>query len=81
MREELTASKRELESQLHAPVEALAYPYNSVRKRIERAAAEAGYRVAVAGVAHGGKGLLNLYRVSIRRSTSLDEFKRLTLGG
>jgi peptidoglycan/xylan/chitin deacetylase (PgdA/CDA1 family) len=81
VREELTASKRELEAQLHAPVEVLAYPYNSVRKRIERAAAEAGYRAAVAGVVHGGKGLLNLYRVTIRRNTSLDEFRRLALGG
>jgi peptidoglycan/xylan/chitin deacetylase (PgdA/CDA1 family) len=38
VRRELTASKAELEAQLHAPVALLAYPYNSVRKRIVRAA-------------------------------------------
>jgi peptidoglycan/xylan/chitin deacetylase (PgdA/CDA1 family) len=80
VREELTASKRELEEQLRVSVEVLAYPYNSVRTRIERAAAEAGYRAAVAGMAHGGKDPLRLYRTTVRRQTSLDEFRRVAIG-
>jgi peptidoglycan/xylan/chitin deacetylase (PgdA/CDA1 family) len=80
VRQELTASKAELEAQLHAPVEVLAYPYNSVRKWIARDAREAGYRAAVAGMVHGGSDPLSLYRTTIRRATTLDEFKRAALG-
>lgn len=61
---ELRQSRAELEKQLKRPVEALAYPYNSVRARIRRAAAAAGYRVAVAGADHGSSDVL-----SLRRST------------
>jgi peptidoglycan/xylan/chitin deacetylase (PgdA/CDA1 family) len=79
VRRELTASKAELEAQLHAPIALLAYPYNSVRKRIERAAREAGYRGAVAGMVHGGNDPLRLYRTTIRRTTTLHELKRAAL--
>src|SRR3981189_658854 len=53
VREELTASKRELESQLHAPAEGLDYPRHSVRRRVERA------RRAQADRARGGGGRLS----------------------
>jgi peptidoglycan/xylan/chitin deacetylase (PgdA/CDA1 family) len=76
VREELTLSKRELETQLHHPVEALAYPYNSVRASIVRAAGAAGYRVAVAGMVHGGADLLDLYRFSVNGLTTEEEFRR-----
>ncbi len=80
MREELVQSKRTLEAELHAPVDLLAYPYNSVRRRIRSAAEEAGYRIAVAGVEHGGSDRLALLRTTITSSTTLDEFRRIVAG-
>jgi peptidoglycan/xylan/chitin deacetylase (PgdA/CDA1 family) len=71
VRLELVESKRELERQLGHPVEALAYPYNSVRSRIVEAARAAGYRVAVSGAVHGGAELLNLYRLPVDGHTDL----------
>lgn len=62
---ELRQSRAELEKQLKRPIEALAYPYNSSRARIQRAAAAAGYRIAVAGVDHGGRDLLALRRSTV----------------
>ena len=75
VREELTASRRELEKQLGHPVTLLAYPYNSVRGDVQRLAAEAGYRVAVAGPVHGGSGLLNLARIPVKSHTSVEDLK------
>jgi peptidoglycan/xylan/chitin deacetylase (PgdA/CDA1 family) len=80
VRQELVASRTELEARLGAPVVLLAYPYNSVRSRIVRAAEEAGYRVAVAGMVHGNSDPLRLYRTTVTRTTTLDEFKRIALG-
>jgi peptidoglycan/xylan/chitin deacetylase (PgdA/CDA1 family) len=80
VRQELVASRTELEARLGAPVVLLAYPYNSVRARIVRAAETAGYRVAVAGMVHGSNDPLRLYRTTIQRTTTLDEFKRIALG-
>jgi len=71
VRAELMDSKRELEAHLQKPIEALAYPYNSVRSRIIDAARAAGYRVAVSGPVHGGKELLNLYRISVGGQTDI----------
>lgn len=74
VREELVSSKAELEKQLGHPVDLLAYPYNSVRARVRELAREAGYRIAVSGVAHGGSDPLDLLRISIRRDTTLENF-------
>lgn len=71
VRFELVESRRELEKQLGHPVEALAYPYNSVRSRVVRAAREAGYRVAVSGRVHGSAEALNLARISVTGFTDL----------
>ena len=71
VRAELVDSRRELEKQLGHPVDALAYPYNSVRARIVEIAREAGYRVAVSGPVHGGTRLLNLYRISVNGFTDV----------
>ncbi|HEX4382307.1 MAG TPA: polysaccharide deacetylase family protein [Myxococcales bacterium] len=71
---ELKESKRILEEQLHAPVEAIAYPFNSVRARILEDAREAGYRIGVSGPAHGGGDPLNLARISIKSGITLDAF-------
>lgn len=71
LRAELLDSKRELEKHLGGPVEALAYPFNASRGRVVRAAKEAGYRVAVSGVDHGGGRLLELYRFPVDANTQL----------
>ena len=72
---ELTESKRVLEEQLHAPVEAIAYPFNAVRARILDDAREAGYRIGVSGPAHGGSDPLNLTRISIKSTMTLDDLR------
>ena len=79
VREELVESKRELEKQLGHPVDLLAYPYNSVRRSVRAAASEAGYRIAVSGVAHGGSDPLDLLRVTVRRDTTLQQFGEMAL--
>ena len=62
---ELLESRRQLQSRLGAPVEALAYPFNSLRARSVDAAERAGYRIAVAGPAHGNSELMRLFRVPV----------------
>ena len=57
------------------PVLLLAYPYNSVRGDVQRLAAEAGYRVAVAGPVHGGADLLNLARIPVKSHTSVEDLQ------
>ena len=79
--EELAASKRELEARLQKPVEVLAYPFNSVRGGLQAAARQAGYRAAVAGVVHGSRDLFALYRVSVDRRTTLEQFARAVAAG
>lgn len=77
VREELTRSRAELEQRLGRPVDLVAYPYNSVRRRIVRIARESGYDVGVAGLVHGGRDLLNLLRLPVNGMTSLDAFARM----
>jgi peptidoglycan/xylan/chitin deacetylase (PgdA/CDA1 family) len=74
-REELAVSRRELERQLGHPVDLLAYPYNSLRRKTVALASEAGYRIAAAGPVHGSSDPLRLYRVPIVRGMTLDQFK------
>jgi peptidoglycan/xylan/chitin deacetylase (PgdA/CDA1 family) len=69
--EELKSSKSILEAQLGGPVDALAYPYNSLRSHTVALAAAAGYRIAVAGPAHGSSDVLKLRRFPIDGSTTL----------
>jgi peptidoglycan/xylan/chitin deacetylase (PgdA/CDA1 family) len=76
IRIELVASKARLEAELRHPLEALAYPYNSVRSRIIAFARDAGYRVAVSGAAHGGADLLNLRRTTITGTTTMEQFQK-----
>jgi peptidoglycan/xylan/chitin deacetylase (PgdA/CDA1 family) len=64
---ELRDSKRILQERLHIPIEAVAYPYNSVRAWIIDAARDAGYRIGVSGPLHGSGDPLNLARISIKR--------------
>jgi peptidoglycan/xylan/chitin deacetylase (PgdA/CDA1 family) len=74
VQDELRESRLRLQAGLHRPVEALAYPYNSVRARIEEAARAAGYRVAVAGVEHGSADLLSLRRMPVNGLTRIEQF-------
>ena len=80
VREELISSKAELERHLGRPVEAIAYPYNSVRWSIVRAARSAGYRIGVSGPSHGGGDLINLERISLKRGITLPEYQRAVEG-
>ena len=77
VRDELVQSKAELEKQLGHPVDLLAYPYNSVRARVRDAASKAGYRIAVSGVAHGGRDPLDLLRTTVTRGTTLEQFEQI----
>ena len=77
--EELKISRIRLEAEIGRPVEALAYPYNSLRSRTESLAAAAGYRIAVAGSAHGSADLLRLRRFPVDGFTSLSTIQRATL--
>lgn len=74
-REELAGSRRELERQLGHPVDLLAYPYNSLRRKTVALARDAGYRIAVAGPAHGSSDALRLYRVPVVRNMTLEQFR------
>lgn len=69
-RAELLESRRELEAALGAPVEWFAFPYNALRERHRPMVRAAGYRGAVAGVAHGGSDLRSLYRLPVRQETA-----------
>jgi peptidoglycan/xylan/chitin deacetylase (PgdA/CDA1 family) len=74
-REELAGSRQELERQLGHPVDLLAYPYNSLRRRTVALAGDAGYRIAAAGPAHGSSDPLRLYRVPVVRGMTLEQFQ------
>jgi peptidoglycan/xylan/chitin deacetylase (PgdA/CDA1 family) len=76
---ELKDSKSRLEAEIGRPVEVLAYPYNALRSHTESVAAAAGYRVAVAGSAHGGSDLLRLRRFPVNGFTSLSGIQRVTV--
>ena len=77
VQDELVQSRRTLEAQLHAQVDLLAYPYNSVRRRVRAAAEAAGYRIAVSGVVHGGSDRLDLLRTSVSGLTTEEQFRRM----
>ena len=74
--QEISASKRELEARLAAPVEVFAFPYNASRRRLRGLVREAGYRAAVSGSDHGGSDRYELYRSTIRHGTSPEELLR-----
>jgi peptidoglycan/xylan/chitin deacetylase (PgdA/CDA1 family) len=69
--EELKSSKATLQAELGRPVEALAYPYNSLRSHTVALVEAAGYRIAVAGPAHGSSELLRLRRFPVDGFTPL----------
>jgi peptidoglycan/xylan/chitin deacetylase (PgdA/CDA1 family) len=68
--DELVQSRRLIGAALGAPPDLLAWPYNALRSRHLALAKQAGYRAAVAGVAHGNDGLFSLYRTPITAGTT-----------
>lgn len=71
VRGELSESRRLLEDQLGAPVQALAYPNGDFDRSVEAAAAESGYRLAFTtqpGFVHVHGSPLTLPRVNIHES-------------
>ncbi|MGH4025399.1 MAG: polysaccharide deacetylase family protein [Pseudonocardiaceae bacterium] len=83
LHQELSVSKRLLEDRLGREVPALAYPYGYSSARVREAVSAAGYRHAAAvsnATARPQGGLLTLPRLTIRRTTSLDTFRRIITG-
>jgi len=76
--EELEVSKARLQKEIGQPVEVLAYPYNALRSHTASLVAAAGYRVAVAGTAHGTSDLLRLRRYPVNGFTSLAAIQQMT---
>lgn len=66
---ELTQARSLIGAALGAPVDLMAWPFNSLRARHRALAKQAGYRAAVAGVVHGGSDRYSLYRIPIKAST------------
>ena len=83
LREELYASKAQLEDRLGAPVWGLAYPFGYSSARVRQAARDLGYRYACA-VGNTMMGdhpdLFALPRLTIRRATSLSVFRAVARG-
>lgn len=83
LREELHASKTQLEDHLGIPVPGLAYPFGYSNARVRQAAREAGhgYGCAVSNAMLNGRAdLLALPRLTVRRSTSLQTFQQVADG-
>ncbi len=82
-REELRTSKRWLEDELGLAVPGLAYPFGYSSALVRRLAREAGYRYAHAvdnAAAGADADLFRQPRLTIRRATTLAEFRRLADG-
>jgi peptidoglycan/xylan/chitin deacetylase (PgdA/CDA1 family) len=83
VREELYVSKTLLEDNLGLKVPGLAYPYGYSSARVRRVARGLGYEYAYAvgnAVATSGANKFTLPRLTVRRSTSMDEFAKLVNG-
>jgi peptidoglycan/xylan/chitin deacetylase (PgdA/CDA1 family) len=83
VREELCASKRWLEDELGLAVPGLAYPFGYSSRLVRQLAREAGYRYAYAvgnRTAGADADLFQQPRLTIRRATTMAEFRRLAQG-
>jgi peptidoglycan/xylan/chitin deacetylase (PgdA/CDA1 family) len=83
VREELGTSKRWLEDEIGLAVPGLAYPFGYSSARVRRLAREAGYRYAHAvdnRTASPADDPFALPRLTVRRATTLPEFRRLADG-
>jgi peptidoglycan/xylan/chitin deacetylase (PgdA/CDA1 family) len=83
VREELCTSKRWLEDELGLAVPGLAYPFGYSSRLVRQLAREAGYRYAYAvgnTTAGADADLFQQPRLTIRRATTMAEFRRLAQG-
>jgi peptidoglycan/xylan/chitin deacetylase (PgdA/CDA1 family) len=83
VREELCTSKRRLEDELGLAVPGLAYPFGHSSRLVRQLAREAGYRYAYAvdnRTAGADADLFRQPRLTIRRATTMAEFRRLADG-
>lgn len=83
LREELSASKAQLEHELGAPVTGLAYPFGYSNARVREMGRELGYGYACAvgnALLSGEPDLLALPRLTIRRSTRMPAFQQVVRG-
>jgi peptidoglycan/xylan/chitin deacetylase (PgdA/CDA1 family) len=83
VREELLTSKHWLEDQLGAPVPGLAYPFGYSNAGVREIAREAGYGYAYAvgnQLAGPASDRFARPRLTVRRATTMPEFRRLAAG-
>jgi peptidoglycan/xylan/chitin deacetylase (PgdA/CDA1 family) len=83
VREELCTSKRWLEDQIGRPVPGLAYPFGYSSVLVRQVARQVGYRYAHAvdnRTTGADADLFQQPRLTIRRATTLPEFRRLADG-
>ncbi|MEU9991290.1 polysaccharide deacetylase family protein [Streptomyces sp. NPDC048045] len=83
LRSELVRSTEIVSGELGSRPVSFAYPYGYSSRRVRRAVREAGYAQALAvgnGLARRAQGPYALRRVTVRRSTGVEEFQRLLEG-
>lgn len=83
LREELWASKTELEDRLGAPVTGLAYPFGYSNATVRQFARRLGYGYGCAvrnAMAAGAADLFALPRLTVARSTTMSAFQQLVRG-
>jgi peptidoglycan/xylan/chitin deacetylase (PgdA/CDA1 family) len=83
LREELHASKAQLEDRLGAPVSGLAYPFGYSNARVRQAARDLGHGYACAvgnTMVSGRPELFALPRLTIRRTTGMPVFQEVARG-
>jgi peptidoglycan/xylan/chitin deacetylase (PgdA/CDA1 family) len=83
LREELYASKAQLEDRLGFPVPGLAYPFGYSNARVRQAARDTGHGYACAvsnTVMNPRTDLLALPRLTVRRSTGMQTFQQIVQG-
>ncbi len=83
LRFELIHCKEIVADQLGTVPTSFAYPYGYSSRRVRQAVRETGYAQALAvgnGLARRAQGPYALRRVTVRRSTGIDEFERVVEG-
>ncbi|MET8245366.1 polysaccharide deacetylase family protein [Streptomyces sp. NPDC005202] len=80
---ELTRCKEIIADELGAVPASFAYPYGYSSRRVRERVRQAGFAQALAvgnGLARRGQGPYALHRLTVRRSTTVQEFERLVQG-
>lgn len=83
MREEIYVSKSLLEDNLGLKVPGLAYPYGYSNAKVRQVAKDLGYEYAYAvgnALTTAGAGTFTLPRLTVRQSTSMEEFRAMVNG-